>query len=294
MEFGEVEAVRQTARDCAEHGYDEFFTADHLGAPDPFAALLVAAMEAPALRVGPLVLNNAFHNPALIARAAATIDQMTGGRFILGLGTGYTQSEHDAAGIPLLPPKERVDQFEESVAALRSLLDTGGATVDGTHQQINVEDLGVRPVQSHLPMLIGGNGKRVVGIAGRYADIFQYTGLTHGPGGAVGPGGFSFASLSRRRGWLEDAAEDRLADIECSALVQRAVIGEGADELEEEIVEKWGLSREDLADCPFALYGSVEQIVDKVGRLRDSLGISHYVVRDPVEFVPVIEALRTS
>ena len=74
--------------------------------------------------------------------------------------------------------------------------------------------------------------------------------------------------------------------------MQRALVGSGAEELEAEIVEKWGLSRDDLADCPFALYGSVEQIIDKVERLRDSLGISHYVVRDPVAFAPVVEALR--
>ncbi len=291
MDFNNPDAVRQTARDCVAHGYDEFFTADHLGEADPFSSLVVAAIEEPSLRIGPLVLNNAFHNPVLIARTAASIDRLTGGRFVLGLGTGYTQSEHDAAGIPLLPPKERVDQFEESVTVIRSLLDNGAAELRGVHRQVAVEDLGIQPVQRPLPILIGGNGRRVVGIAGRHADIFQYTGLTHGPGGAVGPGGFSFDSLIQRRRWLEDAAGDRFGSIECSALVQRVGLGAGSDELEQEIVEKWSLSSEQLADCPFALFGSVEQVVDKLERLRESLGISHYVVRDPVSFAPVVDAL---
>ena len=175
---------------------------------------------------------------------------------------------------------------------IRSLLDSGAAELRGVHRQVAVEDLGLEPVQHPLPMLIGGNGRRVVGIAGRHADIFQYTGLTHGPGGAVGPGGFSFDSLIQRRRWLEDAAEERFDSIECSALVQRVGLGAGSDELEQEIVEKWSLSSEQLADCPFALFGSVEQVVDKLERLRESLGISHYVVRDPVLFAPVVDALR--
>lgn len=292
MDFGEVDAVRQTARECAEFGYDEFFTADHLGEADPFSPLLVAAAEEPMLRVGPLVLNNAFHNPALVARTAASMDRMTNGRFVLGLGTGYTQSEHDASGIPLLPPKERVDQFEESVTAIRSLLDTGAAFVDGTHHRVAVEDLGVRPVQERVPILIGGNGRRVVGIAGRHADIFQYTGLTHGPGGAISPGGFRPSDLVKRRAWIEEAAGDRIGDIELSALVQRIAIGADDRGAVAEVCEKWGLSEAEFADCPFALFGTVEQVVDKIHRLRDLLGITHYVVRDPAEFAPVIEAVR--
>lgn len=291
MSFGDPDAVMATAKACAEHGYDEFYTADHLGHPDPFAPLLVAAMTAPELRVGPLVVNNAFHNPALLARSAATIDRLTGGRFVMGLGTGYAQSEHDAIGIPLPRPGDRVVQFEESIVALRGLLESGSATVQGEQRLIDVDDLGVQPVQERVPFLIGGHGRRVVGIAGRHADIFQFTGLTHGPDGTPGPGGFALGELVQRRAWLEASAGDRIGDIECSALVQRLGVGDDTADEADEIAEKWGLSAEEFADCPFALFGSVEQLVDKLERLRETLGISHYVVRDAEGFAPVVAAL---
>ena len=78
---------------------------------------------------------------------------------------------------PIRPPGPTRDRFGESLAILRSLLDTGAADVDGDHESVHVEHLGVRPVQDRVPFLIGGHGRRVVELAGRYADIFQFTGL---------------------------------------------------------------------------------------------------------------------
>ena len=91
-------------------------TADHFGIADPFLPLVSAADATTTLRVGPLVVNSAFHNPGLLARQAATVDLLTDGRLELGLGAGYAQSEHDSVGIPLPPPRERVDQFDERSA----------------------------------------------------------------------------------------------------------------------------------------------------------------------------------
>ena len=116
-------------------------------------------------------------------------------------------------------------RFEESVIALRSLLDTGAAHIDGEHHHLAIDDLGVRPVQEHVPLLIGGHGRRVVGIAARHADIYQFTGLTHGEGGEPAAGGFGIEDVRRRSRWLEEAAGDRLAEIERSALVQLVDIG---------------------------------------------------------------------
>ncbi len=292
MNFGDPDAVRALAAECATHGYDEFFTPDHLGSPDPFAPLLLAAEVSTQLRVGPLVVNNAFHNPVLLARTAATIDQLTNGRFVLGLGTGYAQAEHDAIGIDLPRPGDRVVQFEESIVALRDLLDSGASKVAGQHRSIDVEDLGVRPAQDRVPFLIGGHGRRVVGIAGRHSDIFQYTGLTHGPDGSPGPGGVRMSDLIQRRVWLEEAAADRFDAIECSALVQRTSVSSDTDAEREEVLERWKLSKAELDDCPFALFGPVEEIVDKLERIRETLGISHYVVRDAEGFAPVVDALK--
>jgi probable F420-dependent oxidoreductase len=289
--LGDHDALVASARQVEALGYDELFSFDHIGTVDPFLPLMVAAAVTTRLRVGPLVLNNEFHHPALLARTAATLDRLTGGRLVLGLGTGYMQSEHDAIGMPLREPASRVTRFEESVIALRSLLDTGAATLDGEHHHLAIDDFGIRPVQQHVPLLLGGHGKRVVGIAARHADIFQYTGLTHGEGGELAPGGFDIEAVRQRSRWLGEAAGERVDDIESSALVQLVHIGPDADEQADAAAARFELSRELIAETPFVLIGSVEQVVDKLERLRADIGISHFVIRDAESFAPVVDAL---
>ena len=102
-------------------GFVQLLSVDHIGAVDPFVPLMVAAAAAPRLHVGPLVLNNELHHPVLLARTAATVARVTGGRLVLGLGTGYMRAEHDAIGAPLLAPAPRVRRFGESITVLRAL-----------------------------------------------------------------------------------------------------------------------------------------------------------------------------
>jgi probable F420-dependent oxidoreductase len=285
------DALVAEARQVEALGYDELFSYDHIGSIDPFVPLVVAAEATSTLRVGPLVLNNEFDHPALLARTAATVDRLSGARLVLGLGTGYMQSEHDAIGLILREPASRVTRFEESVVALRSLLDTGVAQINGTHHQLTVENLGIQPAQEHVPFLIGGHGKRVVGIAARHADIFQFTGLTHGEGGRPAPGGFAIDAVRQRSRWLADAAGDRLGEIELSALVQLVHIGAGADEKIEATAQRFAIDRALIDGTPFLLLGSVAEVVDKLERLRSDVGISHFVIRDAEAFAPLVAAL---
>lgn len=285
------DALVATARQVEQLGYAELFSYDHIGAVDPFVPLVVAAEATERLRIGPLVINNELHHPALLARTAATVDRLSSGRLILGLGTGYAQDEHDAAGIELRPPGPRVDRFVESIEVLRSLLDDGSCHHEGTHHRVAIDELGVRPVQARVPFLIGGHGRRVVEIAGRHADIFQYTGLTHGAGGAPSAGGFDTAALDLRTRWLEEAAGDRIDDIERSALVQLTRIGPDVGGQLAELADRFGVPPEVIESTPFVLLGSVEQVIDQLERQRERFGISHVVVRDAEGFAPVAEAL---
>ncbi|MDX2381828.1 MAG: TIGR03621 family F420-dependent LLM class oxidoreductase [Acidimicrobiia bacterium] len=293
--FGEPETLRGYAQRVEELGYDELFSFDHLGAVDPFLPLLVAAEATTTLRFGPLVLNNEFHNPALLARTAATFDALTGGRLVLGLGTGYMRSEHDAASIELRVPGERVTRFAETVPAIRQLLDDGTCTFAGRHVSLRIDDLGVRPVQTHVPILIGGHGRRVVSVAAEHADVFQFTGLVHHPvTGAPSGAGFAIAHVERRRDWLRDAAGGRTDHIELSALVQATHVGEGWEDAAEKFAVAIAADRDVVDETPFALIGSPDSIVDKLHRLRERLGISHFVVRDPEGFAPIVAKLAAT
>ncbi len=291
LALGDHDAIVAAAVQAEDLGYDELYSYDHLGAVDPFVPLVVAAEATTTLRVGPLVLNNELHHPALLARTAATVDRLSGGRLVLGIGTGYAQAEHDALDIELRPRGPRVDRLEESLVALRALLDEGSVVLDGEHHHLAVEDLGVRPVQERVPILLGGHGRRVVGAGARHADIFQFTGLTHGEGGRPEPGGFAMAAIEERGRWLTEAAGDRDQWIERSVLVQATHIGAGAGEAAEQAVTRVGLERSTVDSTPFLLFGSVEQVVDELEARRESVGISHVVVRDAEGFAPVVAAL---
>lgn len=291
LDLSDREKIVSSARLAEQVGYEEFYSYDHLGAIDPFTPLVVAAEATSTLRVGPLVLNNEFHHPALLARQAATVDRLTGGRLVLGMGTGYAQSEHDAMDIELRPPGPRVERLEESLVALRQLLDEGAVEMEGSHHRLRVENLGVRPEQAHVPILLGGHGRRVVEIGGRLADIFQFTGLTHGPDGAPEPGGFGIDAITERVRWLAEAAGDRDDTVERSALVQATSVGEGADRAIDQAAERLGITPAMLESTPFLLFGSVEQLVDELEARREKLGISHIVVRDAEGFAPVVAAL---
>lgn len=291
MELTDRDSIRAVARRAEELGYEEFYSYDHVGAIDPFVPLVVAAEATTTLRVGPLVLNNEFHHPVLLARTAASVDLLTGGRLVLGMGTGYMQVEHDAIGLRLRPPGPRVERFGETLAALRALLDHGEATLHGRHHHIAIDDLGVRPVQARVPILIGGHGPRVVRLAGQFADIFQFTGLTHGPGGIPQPGGFDIEAVALRARWLTEAAGDRADDIERSVLVQATHVGDGADAAAARWAERLNFDPTLVGPSPFLLFGSADQLVDELHSRREALGISHVVVRDLEGFAPVVAAL---
>ncbi len=122
------------------------------------------------VRLGPLVAPTTVHHPALLANRAATIDRISNGRFVLGLGAGWQINEHHAYGIDLLEAKDRVDRFEEAIQITRSLLDNGRTTFDGSHFSIRDAPCEPHPVQDRLPILVGTGGNRMMGITARFAD----------------------------------------------------------------------------------------------------------------------------
>jgi probable F420-dependent oxidoreductase len=288
--FDDPDEVADYARHVESLGYEELYSYDHIGQVDPFVALIPAALATERLRVGPLVLNNELHHPVLLARTAATVDRITGGRLVLGLGTGYAQDEHDAIGLELRPPGPRVTRFGESVEIVRRLLDDGAARVDGEHHHVALDALGVRPVQDRVPILIGGFGRRVVTIAAEFADIFQFTGLSDAADGSLVAGGFALDRVMERARWLTEAAGGRDGDIERSALVQVVSVGEDTPSAEE-LATRFDVDAAVVADSPFLLTGTVGQLVDKLERIRAATGISHYVIREPDVFAPVLDAL---
>lgn len=135
-----------------------------------WALLPAIAAVTEQVRVGPLVSPTSVHHPAVLANRASTIDHLSGGRFVLGLGAGWQINEHRAYGIELQPAKQRVDRFEEAIQIVRSLLDEDRTTFDGEYYSITDAPSDPTPVQSPLPILVGTGGNRMMRIAARFAD----------------------------------------------------------------------------------------------------------------------------
>ena len=161
-------------------GFESLWRSDHFfsfGADrtkdciETFTSLTYAATASTRIKFGTLVASMTFRPPAMVARQAAAIDALSGGRLILGIGAGWNQDEHDAFGIELPEPKRRLDMLEESAVVIRSLLQGDDVSFKGKHYQLKNAFVNPKPAQQPLPILIGGSGeKRLLQIVARHAE----------------------------------------------------------------------------------------------------------------------------
>ncbi len=169
----------ERAQAAEAFGYDGVWVADHfmpnsaeVAAPllECFSVLAAMAATVPRLRLGSLVGGNTYRHPAVLANQAATIDQISGGRLVFGLGAGWQINEHEAYGIDLGSIKERIDRFEEACEVVTSLRDRTRTTVDGHYYQLTDAPMEPKPL-GPMPLLIGSSGPvRMARIVARWAD----------------------------------------------------------------------------------------------------------------------------
>jgi F420-dependent oxidoreductase-like protein len=157
--------------------YDHFMPNDEAGLPqsgsvlEGWTTLTAIAARTQRLRLGTLVLGNLYRHPAVLANMAATLDQISGGRLVLGIGAGWQVNEHSAYGIDLPPPGARLDQFEEACEVISSLLRTARSDFAGSYYALADAPCQPQPLQPRLPLLIGGRGEqRTLRIVARFAD----------------------------------------------------------------------------------------------------------------------------
>jgi alkanesulfonate monooxygenase SsuD/methylene tetrahydromethanopterin reductase-like flavin-dependent oxidoreductase (luciferase family) len=168
--------VAAMARAAEEVGFESIWLGDHLlyrgdgreerGPWEVWTQLAALAAVTSRVRLGPLVACASFHPPGLIAKMAASVDDVSGGRLVLGLGAGWNQTEYRAFGLPY---DHRVSRFEESFEIVRRVLAGERATVDGRFWQ--AEDLVLMPPPARrIPLMIGSNGERMLSIALPHVD----------------------------------------------------------------------------------------------------------------------------
>ena len=178
-------------------GWDGFWYADHYmpNTPDGepiggnfnecFSVMSALAATTSRLRLGSLVTPTTVNHPALIANRAATIDQISNGRFVLGMGAGWQINEHKAFGIELFDAKPRVDRFAEAIEIVSSMLSQERTTFKGEHFTITNAPCEPKPVQSPLPILVGTGGTRMLRLTARFAQEWNTWGTPEVAGGVI-------------------------------------------------------------------------------------------------------------
>ncbi len=177
-------ALARAAQQVEELGYDSLWVPDHLIAREGAVPRLEAWQVLSALaavtakvRLGPLVSPVTFRHPAVLAKMAVTLDQISGGRVILGLGAGGMADEHRQYGLPFGTSRERLERLEEAAAVVRSLFDEPTTTFRGRHYQLEGARAMPKPLQPHLPLLVAGTGRGTMRVAANLADMWNGIGL---------------------------------------------------------------------------------------------------------------------
>ena len=295
-------------REAEEYGYGTVFAADHLGIPAPFPLLVAVAGATERLRVGTLVLNVPFWNPALLSREVATTDILTDGRLELGLGSGHMKWEFDEARIAWQPPLGRAAQLAEMITELERYFGTDFEQLRGGRR-------GPKPVQRSgfggfgPPLLVGGTGDAVLRVAGEHAQIVGVAGVYQVKGRPPGTLRLATAAEADERvKFARDCAGARADEVEWHLLVQAVVVTDDRRGAAENLLaedreaaeaaratdERAVLTVDEALETPYLLIGTVDEIAAQLVRSRERWGFSYVTVHEPYmrAFAPVIERLR--
>ena len=241
--------LREVAKRYEGLGFETVSIPDHLSAVAPFPMLAALAQASATLRIGTYVLNAGFYRPALLARDVAALDLLSAGRLELGLGAGYVREEFEAAGLPFLSARRRIDHLEQVAAHLRS-----------HHPGVS--------------LMIAGDGDRVLSLGARQADVVGLAG-GRGRAGESDP-------LGARVAFIQEAAGDRFADIELNLMISAAPSDSSAmPDLSFPRRHANDLTDEQIMSFPGVVSGSPRDIAATLRDYRDRCGVTYFTVLEP-------------
>lgn len=267
-----------TARQVEDLGYSVLTIPDHFDDQlAPLAAMMAAADATSSLRVGTLVLDNDYRHPLVLAKEAATIDLLSGGRLEFGLGAGWMTTDYEQSGIAHDRAGVRIERFEEGLEIIKGLFAGEPFSFSGRHYTITNATGTPKPVQQpHPPIVIGAGAPRMLGIAGREADIVNVNfdlsaGAVTAETGATG----TAEATEEKIAILRDAAGDRFDDIELATTVFVATITDDRDSMAGAIGSSFDMPGERVLQIPHFLAGTVDQICDDLEARRERYGFSY-------------------
>lgn len=258
-------------------GFRSAWLADHLEPliytrEQPFleawTTLTVLASQTSRVRIGVLVTANTFREPSVLAHMAANIDRLSGGRLEVGLGTGWHAAEHAANGIAFPAPAERSDRFEEACRVLRLLWTRTTSTFDGRYYRLDDAYCEPKPLQQHLPLLIGGRGeKRTLRTVAIHADRWNGVGPLPVIARAMEVLDRHCADIGRDPSTIERTAQREIYVTTSDSETRSRM---------EMLAARWSSTPELVSES--TLVGGAQEIVDRLGVLADA-GICETIVQ---------------
>lgn len=294
----DVGRVRDQAQLVEELGFDVVYFPDHLvyegperqradgPAFDAMAMAIIAAQATKRVRIGHLVLCNLFRHPAVTAQALATLDHLSGGRAIVGLGSGWTETEFRMTGIPFPPIGERLRMLDESLTCIRGLWQDAPFTHHGEFFHFEAADLAPKTKQKpHPRIVLGGSGKGLLRVAARHADVLNIISEV-GKRGYISLAGASELNDDAFRAKIdflraETARAGRKPDaIEISNfafIMAMADSTEGSRALRDGMAAGLGVPADAVSRAPMALLGTPDEMVAELRRRASAWGVKEVV-----------------
>ncbi|MGH2401213.1 MAG: TIGR03621 family F420-dependent LLM class oxidoreductase [Candidatus Limnocylindria bacterium] len=292
---GEADDWTTFARRAEQLGYAALYVTDHLSRQlAPTAALAAAAAVTSRLRIGPYVFANDFRHPLIVAREAATLDRLSGGRLDLGLGAGWKRSDYRQLGMAYDPPATRIDRLVESLGIIKRLLAGEEVTHEGRFYQLDRARVQPAPVQRpHPRIMLGGGGPRVLRLAAQEAQIVSFVPQFSSRGRPMLRHATE-AALAARVGQVRSAAGQRFDDLELNIFVGDAGVVGGPQPISASLGALLKSAGPAMAGgSPYLLYGTVDQLRDQLLRRRERTSISSYGIpaRAMEAFAPLVAQL---
>lgn len=275
----------QTVQRIEELGYSTLFEQDHFDtqAYDPIVLLSTAAAATKELNLGTLVFDVDYRHPVILARTAAALHLLSGGRFEFGIGAGWKKNDYIMAGIPYDKPIVRIRRLDEALTIIRSMWKQEKTSFKGKYYNlVEMDQAGELPEGEHPKIMVGGGGKQLLTVAGRHADIvginerlsthFKYTGKSLAEN--------SLAQVKKRTEWVKDSARKCGRDpeeIEFQMLFPYATITDNPEPVFEIFAKRFGTNVDVVKGNLQVLCGSVDEISDKLLMIREETDISYMV-----------------
>lgn len=292
-DFAAAKAAAQTAE---QQGFYSVSINDHFFPPmgpeqrknpqlECYTTLSAIAAVTSKVRLAPMVTAMSFRNPALLAKMISTLDQISGGRFIAGLGSGWLRAEYDANGYPYPSNAQRLEQMAEGIRVMKAMWTQPEPSFSGRYFKIEKAYNFPQPVQKpHPPVMIGGGGSKLLKIAGEEADLVNVAApITTGAVDFAAMLKFDKAELKRRiamlHGYAKAAGRDPAAiGISAFVTVMPAADHAQAEAIAEGTAKSMGFaSPQAVRESPMFLIGTPDELKREIRARSAEMGISYFI-----------------